>query len=120
MVFRGGGDRAIICLGDKQMGVRHMRSANKSRVAASWIAALLVLGASPASHAARLYENRDVGRLTCSRQLGSCIAYSRNYRTTGSERQCVVVWKMCMRTGVWDGKDAFAYGGALMSGMIRR
>lgn len=84
------------------------------------ISMLFILGATSAGYAAQLYENRDVGHITCSQQFNNCVAFSRRYRPVGAEGQCGVVWKMCLRTGVWDGKDAFAQGGILMSGMIRR
>jgi hypothetical protein len=90
----------------------------RSLVKVLGVSALLTLGAAPACYAAWLH--RDLGRHTCFEQVLNCFGYSRLYRPPGAERRCVAVYRWCLKTGVWDGKDAFPYGGALITGMVRR
>jgi len=78
------------------------------------VGSLLVSGV--AANAARL----DVGPRTCSNQRDRCVAYRFRYGPAGSEGACFGVFRVCLRSGVWDGTSAFPYGGARMAGMIRR
>ena len=69
---------------------------------------------------ARLDVNVDVGARSCTNQLGRCISYRRTYGPAGSQGICSSVYRACMRSGVWDATSAFPYGGARITGMIRR
>jgi len=56
----------------------------------------------------------------CSEQTRRCIAYSAQYRPYIARYACIGLYRICLRTGVWDGRDIFPFGGALIRGMIRR
>ena len=71
---------------------------------------LAILAATPA-----------LARETCTQQSRNCIAYSQLYRGGGyNNYACIGLYRICMRTGVWDGKDIFPFGGVLIRGVIRR
>ena len=76
--------------------------------------------AVPTTEHARLNVNIDVGARSCTNQLGRCISYRRAYGPAGSEGVCSSVYRACLRSGVWDATSAFPYGGARITGMIRR
>lgn len=76
----------------------------------------LLLLSSVDANAARV----DVGPRTCSNQRDRCVAYRFRIGPIGSEEVCMSVFRGCMRSGVWDGATAFPYGGARITGMIRR
>ncbi|WP_143279100.1 hypothetical protein [Bradyrhizobium sp. C9] len=76
----------------------------------------LLLLSSVDANAARL----DVGPRTCSNQRDQCVAYRFRIGPVGSQETCLTVFRSCMRSGVWDGATAFPYGGARITGMIRR
>jgi hypothetical protein len=93
-----------------------MRLTIESFVNALAVSALFMLDAVSACDAAQLY----VGHITCTQQLDNCIDYRRQYGPFGLEGLCTVAFHRCMKTGVWDGRTVFPYGGARMTGMIRR
>jgi len=78
------------------------------------LGALLVSCSS--ADAARL----DIGSRTCSDQLDRCFAYRHLHGPFGSEGLCVRVFDACMKSGVWDARSTFPYGGARVTGMVRR
>ena len=75
-----------------------------------------LLGSSYAANAARL----DVGPKTGSHQRDHCVVWRQRHGPWGSEGICLHVYRVCMRSGVWDGRLAFPYGGARMTGMMRQ
>ena len=62
----------------------------------------------------------DVGPKTCSQQRDHCVVWRQRHGPWGSEEICLQVYRVCMRSGVWDGRIAFPYGGARMTGMVRQ
>jgi hypothetical protein len=85
----------------------------------AFLVGILVLsGAFPISGA--IAAQSDVGPLSCSQQRDSCVAYRFRYGPAGSEDLCVTVFNACMRSGVWNGKSVFPYGGTRIKGMIRQ
>jgi hypothetical protein len=66
--------------------------------------------------AAQLY----VGSRACSNQFDRCITYRRVYGPFGSEDLCIKVFRVCMKSGVWDATATFPYGGSRITGMVRR
>jgi hypothetical protein len=67
-------------------------------------------------NAARL----DVGSRTCSNQRDRCVSYRNQYGPVGSEGVCIGVFRVCLKTGVWDARAAFPYGGARITAMTRQ
>jgi hypothetical protein len=93
-----------------------MRLATESFVKALGVSVLLMLGAVPACYAAQLY----VGPRTCTEQLDNCIDFRSTSGPFGSEWLCGIAFHRCMRSGVWDARTLFPYGGVRIRGMIRR
>jgi len=62
----------------------------------------------------------SVGPESCTQQLNRCVAWRQIHGPSGSEGLCVTVFKRCIRSGVWDATSTFPYGGARITGMIRR
>jgi hypothetical protein len=91
--------------------ITHDRRARISLLAAC--ALMMTMGAARAAY---IY----VGHRTCSEQLDNCIAFRRMRGPFLSEGLCTVAFHRCMKTGVWDGTTIFPYGGARITGMIRR
>jgi hypothetical protein len=67
-------------------------------------------------NAARL----DVGPRTCGNQRDRCVSYRNQYGPVGSGGICSRVFRVCLKTGVWDATTAFPYGGVRITGMTRQ
>jgi hypothetical protein len=62
----------------------------------------------------------DCPAVSCSQWRDSCRTFRRNVGPPGTEGLCLTVFNACMTSGVWDGMSVFPWGGAYMTGVIRR
>jgi hypothetical protein len=62
----------------------------------------------------------DCPAVSCSRMRDSCRTFRRNVGPPATEGLCVTVFNACMTSGVWDATTVFPWGGARMTGMVRR
>ena len=60
-----------------------------------------------------------VGPRSCSQQRERCVSYRFRYGPIGSADTCVRLYRLCMRSGVWEGNNAFPYGGSRITGLVR-